>query len=132
MTKQNSWLALAIRGMGIGFPITLLCMTLIGGYNGVIQEFLIWMVASALFGVLSGLVFIKGNFSLPVATLVHGSCCLIVAVTAVTLIGYGDSFVKNLLAVVPVFVVVYGMIYLSFYAQMKREEKKINEELNKQ
>ena len=43
----------AIIGMGFGFPITLLGMALIGGYNAVVQEFLVWMVASALYGVLS-------------------------------------------------------------------------------
>ena len=43
----------AIIGMGFGFPITLLCMSLIGGYNEVVREFFVWMVASALYGLLS-------------------------------------------------------------------------------
>ena len=43
----------AIIGMGFGFPITLLCMALIGGCNAVMKELLIWMAASALYGVLS-------------------------------------------------------------------------------
>lgn len=129
--KDNSWLAFVIRGLGIGFPVTLLCMTLIGGYNDVIREFLIWMIASALFGLISGLVFLKSNFSLPVATAVHGVCCLLVAVAAATIIGYGGNFLQILLAVLPVFAVVYLGIYLAIYLYMKWEEKKINTELNK-
>ena len=129
--KSDSYVTFAIVGMGFGFPITLLCMTMIGGYNGVIREFLIWMVASALFGLITGLVGRKGNFSLPVATAVHGLCCLLVAVAAATIIGYGDSFVTVLLAVLPVFVVVYAAVYLAIYFSMKREEKKINKELDK-
>ena len=129
--KENSWLELSIRGMGIGFPVTLLCMTLIGGYNSVVRELLIWMIASALFGLISGAVFIKGNFNMIAATAVHCLGCLVVAAGAATLCGYAESFLEVLLAILPVFLAVYAVIYLCVCLVMKYEEKRINRELSK-
>ena len=57
--KKNhaSWISYALTGAGIGFPVTVLCMTLIGGFNQATRELLIWLAASVLFGVTSGLFF---------------------------------------------------------------------------
>lgn len=121
-----------ISGIGIGVPITLVCMTVIGGFNGVVREFLIWTVASALFGVLSLLLFLRPNdLSLPAATALHCIGCMVVAAGAATLCGYSDSFLDVLVHVLPVFVVVYGLLYGSTYRAMKAEAKRINEELEK-
>lgn len=120
-----------IHGIGIGVPITLICMTCIGGFNGVIKEFLTWTVASAMFGLLSLLLFQQpSNLSLPVATALHCIGCMVVAAGAGAVIGYADSFLELLLGILPVFLLVYGILYGSFYAAMKREAKRINEELN--
>ena len=32
-----------LTGIGIGIPVTLICMVSIGGYNPVVQEFLVWV-----------------------------------------------------------------------------------------
>ena len=61
MKKNIPWLSYALSGTGIGFPITVLCMVLIGGVNQATCEILIWMAASALFGMASGLFFQKLN-----------------------------------------------------------------------
>ena len=55
--KLFSVFTACITGIGIGIPITLLCMTCLGGFNAVVKEFLVWTVASALFGALSLLLF---------------------------------------------------------------------------
>lgn len=127
MKIKNVILA-CISGIGIGMPITLLCMTLIGGYNGVIREFLVWLIASALFGVLS-LVFQSSKINFIVATIIHCIGCLLVTCTSCAVIGYSDNFVSILLAVLPIFVVVYAVIYTVSIITMKKEAKKANEAL---
>lgn len=121
----------AITGMGIGFPVTLICMMTIGGFNAVVAEFLTWLVASALFGILSGVIFDKNSdLILPAAIALHCLGCLAVAVTAGWICGYADSFLELLMGILPVFLIVYVLIYLFSFLSMKRYEKKINQELN--
>lgn len=124
-----SWISYALNGTGIGFPITALCMLLIGGYNSAIREILVWMVASALFGLTSGLFFQKLNLKLITATALHFVCSLLIASTAGWLCGYADSFLELLMGMVPVFVLVYVAVYLSVVYAMKREADKINKAL---
>lgn len=121
-----------IVGMGFGFPATLLCMTLIGGFNPVVKEFLVWMVASALYGLVSVLVFnSKKEMALPLAMALHCVGCLAVTVAAVFVCGYVESILSFLLGVLPVFVIVYAVITGVSLLMMKIEEKRINEKLNK-
>lgn len=132
--KKNpfSWLTFAITGIGIGIPVALICMTLIDGFNGIIAEMLTWTVASALLGIISGLVFGKADLNLPIATAIHCVCCLAVALAASAICGYADNFLSLLVAIVPIFVVVYVLIYSFVFLTMKRQEKKINRTLNKE
>lgn len=119
-----------ISGLGVGFPTTLLCMTIIGGFNGVILEFGTWMIASALFGLVSGIVFTRENLSLPLATAIHCVCCLIISTLAGTIIGYADNILDIFLGVLPVFLIAYVIIYLFIFFSMKREANRINNLLN--
>lgn len=119
-----------MSGLGVGFPTTLLCMTLIGGFNSVILEFGTWMIASALFGLASGIIFTRENLSLPLATAIHCICCLIIATLAGTIIGYADNFFTLFLGILPVFLIAYTVIYLCCFFSMKREARKINDQLN--
>lgn len=128
--KNTSLKQYIMSGLGVGFPTTLLCMTIIGGFNGVIFEFMTWMIASALFGLVSGLTFSRENLSLPLATIIHCVCCFIIATLAATIIGYADSFWKICIGVLPVFIVAYLIIYFICFLSMKRKANKINELLN--
>lgn len=129
-TKLYSIFSACVTGIGIGIPVTLCCMSVLGGYNGVVREFLVWTVASALFGVLSLLIFQMSNeLSLPVATGLHCVGCMVVAAGAGAIVGYGDTFLEVLLAILPVFLAVYILIYGLSYRAMKQEAKRINEEL---
>lgn len=129
--KLSPIFSACITGIGIGIPITLCCMTLIGGFNGVIKEFLVWTVASALFGVLSLLIFqLPNNLSLPAATALHCIGCMLVAAGAGAVIGYADSFLELLLGILPVFLLVYCLLYGGFYFTMRKEARRINEELD--
>jgi hypothetical protein len=130
MKKNNeSWIACALNGTGIGFPITALCMLLIGGWNGATREITVWMAASALFGITSCLFFQKLNLKLLTATVLHFISSLVIASASGWLCGYADSFLGLLGAMLPVFVVVYIAVYLSIYFSMKREAEKINKSL---
>ncbi len=132
--KKNTfpWMSYAIYGAGIGFPVTVLCMMLIGGYNQAVRELMIWMVASVLFGLASGLVFQKLNLKLIAATALHFACCLVIASGAGWLCGYADSFLELLGAMVPIFVLVYAAVYLSIFFGMKREAEQINRALEQE
>lgn len=127
--NHESWITFALNGTAIGFPITALCMLLIGGYNSATREILVWMAASALFGLTSGLFFQKLNLKLLTATALHFVSSLITASAAGWLCGYADSFLELVWAMVPVFILVYAVVYLSIFFAMKREAKKINKSL---
>ena len=129
MKNKESWISFTLAGTGIGFPITALCMLLIGGNNQATREILIWMGASALFGLISGLFFQKCNLKLLTATVLHFACCLLISSGAGWLCGYGASFLELLTGMVPVFVAVYAIVYLCVYLGMKREAEKINRAL---
>ena len=120
-----------LTGLGIGFPVTLLCMTLIGGFNEIIAELLTWMVASALFGIVSHLTFFKSDLSMLLATAIHCVCCLLIVVGACLICGYTDNLLTLFTAILPVFIIVYAIIYLFCFLSMKKYEKEINETRNK-
>lgn len=130
--NQESWITYALNGAGIGFPITVLCMLLIGGWNQATWELLVWLTASVLFGLTSGLFFQKLNLKLLTATGLHFLCCLTVASAAGWLCGYADSFLELLGAMVPVFVLVYAVVYLAIFFAMKREAEQINKALEEE
>lgn len=127
--KIKDFILAMITGIGIGIPITLVCMISIGGFNEVVKEFLVWTVASALFGVLSVLTFKNDKLNLIVSTVLHCVGCLGITVGACAIIGYSSSFFEILLAVAPVFVVVYGVLYTVSVISMKINAKKANEAL---
>ena len=128
--KIKNILMACITGIGIGMPITILCRTLIGGWNETVKEILVWLLASALYGVLS-LIFSSGKLNLILSTAIHCVGCLAVTCVACTINGYSDNFFDILLAVLPIFAVVYIVIYALSMISAKIEAKKITESLNK-
>ena len=129
--NHESLLSFVLAGTGIGFPVTALCMLLIGGWNQVTREILIWMGASALFGVASGVFFRKEDMNLLAATALHFVCCLGIASAAGWFCGYAQSFPALLWSILPVFLGIYALVYLSVFFSMKREAEKINKSLEK-
>lgn len=127
--RIKDFILACITGIGIGIPITLVCMISIGGFNDIVKEFLVWTVASALFGVLSVITFKNERLNLIVSTVLHCVGCLGITVGACAIIGYSDNFFEILLAVAPVFIIVYGVIYGVSVISMKINEKKANEAL---
>lgn len=118
-----------IIGMGFGFPITLLCMTLIGGYNPVIKEFLVWMVASALYGLLSVLMNSKKlEMPLPVSVGVHFFGIVAITMGAALLCGYVSGIADVLPILIPT-VIIYVVVCFICFLLMKKDEKQINKAL---
>lgn len=119
----------AIIGMGFGFPITLLCMILIGGYNPVMKEFLVWMAASALYGVLSTIMSEKKfDMSLPVSFGLHFFGCIVITLGAAWLCGYIHAIADVLPILIPA-IVIYAVVCLICFLLMKQKEKQINKAL---
>ena len=119
----------AIIGMGFGFPITLLCMTLIGGYNAVVQEFLVWMVASALYGLLSTVMDGKKlDMPLPVSIGLHALGCIAITMGAALLCGYIHSIADVLPILIPASAI-YVVICIVCFLLMKQNEKQVNKAL---
>lgn len=119
----------AIIGMGFGFPITLLCMSLIGGYNEVVREFLVWMVASALYGLLSTVMDSKKfDMPLPVSIGVHFFGCVAITLGAALLCGYIRSVADVLPILIPS-IIIYVVVCFICFLLMKQNEKQINKEL---
>ncbi len=129
--KLRNYIFAILTGIGIGIPVTLICMISIGGFNEVVMEFLVWTVASALFGVLSVVTFSNDRMNLILATALHCIGCLLITVGACAIIGYADSFLEILLAVAPVFIVVYVAIYSVNFFTMRKNAKKANEALSR-
>ena len=119
----------AIIGMGFGFPITLLCIVLIGGYNAVVQEFLVWMVASALYGVLSTVMDSK-KFDIPLLVSIglHALGCIVITMGAALLCGYINS-IAAVLTILIAALVIYTVVCLICFLLMKQNEKAVNKAL---
>ena len=128
--KIKNTLIACITGIGVGMPISILCIATLGGFDETVKEVLVWLVASALFGVLS-LIFNSGKLNLILSTAIHCVGCLAVTCTACTINGYSDNFFDILVSVLPVFAIVYIVIYSAAMVSAKAEAKKINESLNK-
>ena len=120
----------AITGMGFGFPVTLLCMSLFGGYNVIVQEFLVWMVASALYGLLSVILFDRKNDLPQMAVLgLHFVGVTAITIASALLNGYVSSFADVLPILIPT-LVIYVVITGVCAFLNKKTEKQINKALD--
>lgn len=119
----------AITGMGFGFPITLLCMGLIGGYNEVIREFMIWMAASALYGLLSVIMdSTKLDMPMPISLGLHFLGIMVITAGAALLSGYVSGIADILPVLIPTIVIYVAVCGICFWL-MKKDEKEINQAL---
>jgi len=128
---MKKYVLAALIGMGFGFPITLLCMILFGGYNTVVQEFLIWMIASVLYGLLSVIMNNpKNEMPLPLSFGLHFFGCIVITMGAALLNGYIVSVSDILPILIPAFAI-YIVICLICFLLMKKNAKEINKILEK-
>ena len=119
----------ALTGMGFGFPITLGCMALLGGISPVVKEIFVWMIASALYGILAAAMDSKKlELSLPVSFGIHFFGCIAITLGAAMLNGYISGF-RDLLPILLPTLVIYAAVCCVCFWLMKRTEKEINQAL---
>lgn len=130
--KKNPFLMFnaALTGIGYGIPITIVCMALIGGWQEPLGEFTVWTVASALIGLLSAIVFTSDRLSLPAELGLHCTGTLAIVTGACWLCGYDSNPLAILTGILPVFLVIYALIYGINYFAIKQEEKRVNAALD--
>ncbi|MBE6794734.1 MAG: DUF3021 domain-containing protein [Ruminococcaceae bacterium] len=116
-----------LMGIGIGIPITLICIIAMGGFNDTIREILVWTVSSALFGVLSVFTFGNDRLNFIAATVLHCAGCFGITVGTCAINGYADTGSFGYLLLI--FVVVYGVLYGGSLISMKINARKANEAL---
>ena len=129
--KIKNFVFAILTGIGIGIPVALICMICMGSWNETVMEFLVWTVASALFGVLSFVTFSSDKLKPILATTLNCAGCFLITIGACGIIGYAESFLELLKVVAPVFVLVYVAIVVIGAVSMKINEKKANEALSK-
>lgn len=128
MKKQ--YILNAITGMGFGFPATLLTMAAFGGFNTILQELLVWMAASALYGILSGILFDRETDLPPIAAIaVHFLGCAAITMAAALLNGYVTGITDVLPVLIPA-AVIYAVICGICFLLNKQTEKRINKALD--
>lgn len=124
-----------ITGLGLGFVITTICLWAFGVYeaNGitVMRQYTTWLVASALYGLIS--LIYDSDVKFPLSLAIHfGSCA------AVTFVA---SFVSGLfefmrlyewfIYVLPVFCIIYAVTGAVVTLVAKCQIKKINDKVKK-
>ncbi len=129
--KFKNFVFAILTGIGIGIPVALICMICLGSWNSTVMEFLVWTVASALFGVLSVFTFSSEKMNPILSTTLNCVGCFLITIGACGIIGYAESFVELLKVVAPVFIAVYVAIVVIGAVSMKINEKKANEALSK-
>lgn len=127
--KFNELFNSTLIGMGFGMPTTIICMILIGGYKPFFKEFIVWMIASALFGIVSNIFFSNERLGFFVAMLLNFVSCFVITIVAGAICGYADSILSLIIGIAPIFIVSYLIICGISFLSMKLEEKKINKAL---
>lgn len=117
--------------VGIGAIVSTICM-LAANPDPVVQETLkntgAWLIASALYGLLSR-IYDKESLSLPLAMAIHMGGCLVITLATCWLLGYGELGGNFFLAIVPVFVVIYIVIFSVIFWAEHKDARKMNEKL---
>ena len=116
------------RGLAIGFLVTTFCLLVNTGANETMRQVLVWMIASALYGVIS-LLFEIDSLPLPAATALHLLLCTAVTSLAAWVLGYADSLLGMALHVFPTFLAIYAVIYLSIFASIWIGARRMNRKL---
>lgn len=129
MNWKQVWIR-ARTGLLVGMLVQLILLWSMQDTYGSALEITIWMGASVIYGVASGL-FDWERLSLLGATALHFLLSYAVTVTACLVLGYGKTLGACALGCLPLFVILYALIYLGITIAMRVQMKKINEKLQK-
>ncbi len=123
-----SWVRTVLGSIGTGAIVTVIICCIFGGYNDTVKGFIIWMIASILYGIATRLIMFSCKLSLPLSTAIHAVICFAVTIAAMKLCNYETT---SLLTVLVPFIIVYLIIYAACYFSWKAEAKRANERLSR-
>lgn len=119
-----------IIGAGIGSVMTTVSMFALGQQSAGIKEFGFWILASAIMGVATGLMF-TNKIQLPLATLLHFFICFAVVALTTFACGYIDSAATVFKLIVPMFLAIYILVYAVIFITAKCNAKAVNKALDR-
>ena len=118
-----------IIGAGIGSVITTISMSALGNQTASIKEFAFWTLASMIMGIATKIMF-TDKIKLPVATILHFIICFSIVVITNIACGYIDSISTVFKLIVPMFIVIYILVYAVMFITAKLNEKAVNKSLD--
>ena len=120
-----------IGAVGIGAIVSTLCL-LAFNPDPVVQETLkntgAWLIASALYGLLAE-IYEWEILPLPAAIGIHMGGCLAITLVTCWLLGYAELGGNFFLAIVPVFLVIYAVIFAVIFWADHKSAREVNEKL---
>lgn len=129
MNWKNLW-PRARTGLLVGMLVQLVLLWTMLGHYGSALEITVWMAASLVYGV-SSAIFDWERLSLLGATGIHFVLSYAVTVTACRLLSYGKTLGACALHCLPLFLILYILIYLGITLMIHVQMKKINDKLQK-
>ena len=117
--------------VGIGAIVSTVCMYCLNP-DPVVRETLkntaAWLVASALFGLLSK-IYDSDALPMPLAMALHMGGCLVITLATCWLLGYAEFGGNFFLAIVPLFFVIYALISVLIFWADHKSAREVNEKL---
>ncbi len=116
------------KGLSIGAVVSTLLLILLQGMDGTLLQVLVWLCASAAYGLIS-LIFETERLNFLTATIIHFVLCASVTIGAGAFLRYSESFWGLAKGILPTFLIVYAIIYTCSYFGTRANARKINEKL---
>ncbi len=126
----QNWLNYMVFAVGIGSMISTAAITMSMGMTEELRQVIIWIVASAVIGLVSMIYEVDG---LPdvTATLIHAPLTVLVALIAGSIAGYGEGSLVLLITrmLVPI-VILYVAIHLLMFVIRRFTVRNLNDKLS--
>lgn len=127
--KRIEWLLNnAFIGLGVGSVASTVSIAVMNGMDDTIRQVLVWLAASAVFGIISGIMCMDFA-NLPVRTVIHFALCFLLAVTVGDFLDYSTGWFAGAKAMLPAFLLIYMVIYISVYSVRIVQTRRLNQRL---
>lgn len=125
-----------IVGLAIGFVCTTACLWIFRAYEAggifVMRQFTMWLLASAMYGVIS--LIYDTSVPFPLSLILHFTGCLAITFAGGVLSGFMEvlTWKEWFISVIPGFVIIYLIIGIAITLVSKYNAKKINKKIGKE
>ena len=120
----------ARTGLLVGMSVLLLMQWIDPADRAIAREMTVWLIASVIYGV-SSMLFNVERLSLLAATVLHFLLGYVVTVLCCFYLGYGATLTQAALDCLPLFVILYALIYVGTSISIRIQMKRINQKLQK-